>query len=338
MMHMCGYSQVFTRWTFLLACAVLSVGHLTAQTTEVQIMVNGSWDYVEDPSPGKDPNSAGQVLDRIVLVSPQHDTHGAFVFSGNNAAHFADKSVDESSGKSKIKLIPIYPQLASGIYYLDIENLLPKSGHQSTAKDLKPSNYINTQFVRVGKINEVLYNPKMPRVAVSLPEPDYYSTYTGKRGFSESKVDTKLIANQKRHKYTTWMVLHYWVNSIDGVVPSAGLTAILDDHSAYPPTNYTFKNDLGSSTPIGISVVMGAIKLDPDVSCDSFSLESFNMSSKLWGLTRYAKFPGEDLSGNQHAGVYHSECRLIPDNRAGGSADCHSAQMSINGIVGNSVP
>ena len=27
--------------------------------TEVQIMVNGSWDYVEDPNPNNDPTAAG---------------------------------------------------------------------------------------------------------------------------------------------------------------------------------------------------------------------------------------------------------------------------------------
>jgi hypothetical protein len=331
MKHKCLYPH-----TLEIAFLILMALHPTSSVaqTEVQIMVNGSWDYVEDPNPRNDPTAAGRSLDRIVLVAPQHSSHGAFVFSGNNAAHFVNKTVDKSGGRSEVVLTPIYPQLASGIYYLDIDNLQPKSGHQPTAKDRKPSNYINAQFVRIGKINEVLYtpNPKMPRVAISLPEPDYYSTYSGKRGFSESKIDTKAIANQKPHKYTTWMVLHYWVNNS----PSAVLTTILDDGTAYPPSNYTFRNDLGGSTPIGISVVMGAIKVDPDIDCDSFSLESFNMSSQLWGLTRYAKFPGEDLTGNQHAGVYHSTCG--GGRRAGGSADCHSAQMSTNGIVGGSVP
>jgi hypothetical protein len=322
MTHTCLHSQFLTRLAFLLVGALLVAGHSTAQTSEVQIMVNGSWDYVEDPNPGKDPNSAGRNLDRIVIVAPQTHSHGAFVFSGNDASKFLNMSVMPPQ--------PIYRQLATGIYYLDIANLAPKSGHKLTSTDLNPSNYINAQFVRIGKISAVLYEPdaEKPRVAISLPEPDYYSTYSGKRSFSESKVDTKPIVHQKPHKYTTWMVLHYWVNSS---ATSATLTAILDDQSAFSTPPLMFHNDFGSSIPPGISVVMGAAYGANNRCCDTFSKDSFDHSSTLWGLTRYAQFPEEDMTGNQHR-AYHSKCDCRQPLSAG-SADCHMAQMSINGIV-----
>jgi hypothetical protein len=294
-------------------------------------MVSGSWDYVEDPNPKNDPNSSGQGLDRIVLVAPQTPSHGAFIFSGDNATKFPQKDVHGNF---------ILPPLAkTGIYYLDINNLVQNSGHAPTASDLQPLNYINVQPVKIKTIETVLYkfNAGMPRFAVSLPVPDYYSTYNGPwlkgNGFSESKVDTKPITPQTPDGYyTTWMVLHYWVNGVGGVVPSANLTAILDDQSSYSTTKYSFTSDAGSQAPIGISVVMGAVYGQNDISCDSFSQQSFDHATALWGLTLYASFPAEDLNGIQYPGAYHYGCPAR-HGEAGGSADCHKAQISINGAV-----
>src|SRR5271154_4146314 len=88
--------------------------------SEVQIMVSGSWDYVEDPRPDKDPNQIGQTLDRIVLVSPQTASHAAFVFSGDNAAKFAPASPGQPPSMT--------PLPGPGMYYLDISNLTQGSG------------------------------------------------------------------------------------------------------------------------------------------------------------------------------------------------------------------
>lgn len=324
MMHTCRCPLLFGKIAMLLAMALLLARPSSAQVTEVQVMVSGSWDYVEDPNPENDPNPDGKILNRIVLVAPQTASHGAFTFSGNDATKFAQKDAHSNF---------INPPLAkTGIYYLDVNQLVQDSGLKPLATDLQPLICPAAQPVRVSKIKNILYTPNagMPRFAVSLPEPDYYSTYGGPKGsgVSESKVDTKPITPQTADGYyTTWMVLHYGVKRIAG----AALTAILDDKTNFPQQALAFSNDDGSSAPIAISIVMGAAYGQNNVSCDSFSQQSFDHSTALWGLTRYASFPAEDINGVQHPGAYHYGCSKPP--LANGSADCHSCQMSINGIV-----
>jgi hypothetical protein len=132
------------------------------------------------------------------------------------------------------------------------------------------------------------------------------------------------------------MVLHYWVNS---KASAAALFVKLDNAttpSTLPSLNFM---TTGASPVPGISVVMGAIAQECDFKCDSISQHSFDQDSSLWGFTRYAKFPEEDISGNQTRGKYNN-CPSPPHHcpQSGGSADCHTAQMSINGIIENSAP
>ncbi len=324
----CRYSQRLERITLLLVVVVFFSRPSAAQS-EVQIMVNGSWDYVEDPEPDKDPYAAGQTIDRIVLVAPHNATHAFYIFSGDDATKFAKS--------------PQPPEIKdTGIYYLDIKGLMANSGHKPQPSDTLPLNWSNLlpvpQPVSISKIRSVLYTPNsvMARFAVSLPKPDYYTTYSGAwgTGLSESKVDVIPINSQQPGKYTTWMVLHYWVNT----TPSATLNASLDDTSLPPITGrpYDFSIDanvVAMATVPAISIVMGAAYQENDFSCDTISQGSFKMSSALWQFTRYAQFPEEDMSGNQHAGVYHNCGGRV--QKAAGSADCHTAQGSINGAVQN---
>jgi hypothetical protein len=202
--------------------------------------------------------------------------------------------------------------------------------------------HLTPQPIRISTINNILYKPNgggMPRYAVSLPTPDYYTTYSGNwgGGFSESKLDVVPIANQLPSHFTTWMVLHYWVS---GTSASASLTAVLDDNGQLPTTPpYSFTIDANPKAPKAlvpaISLVMAAVKGQNNTVCDSFSQDSFDHATKLWGLTRYAKFPEEDPSGVQEPGVYASRCT---SGQAAGSADCHSPQMSINGAIENPGP
>jgi hypothetical protein len=333
----CFYSR-----TVSIAFLVLVALHFPVSSvaqTEVQIMVNGSWDYVEDPNPNNDPTAAGRSLNRIVLVAPQTASHNAFAFSGNDATKFKD-----ASGA----VIGNYQIPKPGVYYLDINNLTQSYSHKPLPADLKPqvcSNIKPTwQSIPTNKIRDIIYNHPnatgMSRFAISLPTPDYYTTYGGQFGFSESKVDVNPISSQTPANYTTWMVLHYWVTSLPNAAPSATFTGIPDDGSIFSLVSYTFTSSSG--TP-GISVVMAAVNGMNDYSCDSFSQESFDHATALWGLTRYASFPAEQASGSgvQIAGSYPG-CTKCPPGKvcivSGGSADCHACQMSINGIIENSAP
>lgn len=328
-------SHPLTRTALLITIAVLCTRFSIAQTTEVQIMVNGAWDFVKDPSPKKDPNSAGRKLDRVVLVAPYITSHGAFIFQGSDAATFLTPTLPPT---------PIYSPLDTGIYYLDINNLVQHSGHTRPVGDLAPVNCSGAaqQSVTAKTIKNILYKSAgSVRWAVSLPAPDYYSTYSGPRGTSESAVDVKPIpdspsAAKLAKSYTTWMVLHYWVNS---KAPSAMLFVKRDNATTPSPLpGVNFMTTTASPVP-GISVVMGAIGQECDYKCDSISQHSFDQDSSLWGLTRYAKFPEEDISGNQTRGKYNN-CPSAPHScsTSGGSADCHACQMSINGTIENSAP
>jgi hypothetical protein len=337
MKHTCVYSQTLGRVALLFAMAVFCARPSAGQM-EVQIMVSGSWDYVEDPSPDKDPNQSGSSLDRIVLVSPQTTSHAAFIFSGDNATKFAPSGPGQPPS--------LTPLPGPGIYYLDVSNLTQGSGHKPQAGDLMPLNYSNLQPtpqpIRISTIKNILYTPNgggMPRYAVSLPTPDYYTTYSGSwgggGGFSESIVDVLPISNQLPSHFTTWMVLHYWINSTSA---SASLTAVLDNGHPVSTASYLFTIDPNSNAPPAkvpaISVVMAAVYGQNNPVCDSFSKDSFDHATSLWGLTRYAKFPEENLSGVQQPGVYAAGCPTF-SGAAAGSADCHSPQMSVNGIVRN---
>lgn len=328
------YLHALTMAAVFIAIPALCTPFSDAQT-EVQIMVNGSWDFVKDPSPQKDPNSAGEKLDRVVLVAAYIKSHGAFIFQGSDAAHFLTDTLPPN---------PIYSPLATGIYYLDINNLIQHSGHTRPVGDLPPVIWSDTeaQSVPTKTIENILYNSSSNvRWAVSLPAPDYYSTYSGPRGTSESAVDVKVIpdsatATKLAKSYTTWMVLHYWVNSS---APVATLIGNLDNTTTpLPLPNLNFTTTSASPVP-GVSVVMGAIEQECDFKCDLISQHSFDQGTSLWGFTRYAKFPEEDNQGTQTKGKYNN-CPSPPHRcpKSGGSADCHSPQMSINNIIENSVP
>lgn len=326
MVDMCRYLQTLGKLVllFLIAGAVATP---TLAQTEVQIMASGSWDFVEEPAPEKDPTSAGQALDRIVLIAPHDDSHAFYIFSGDNATKFAATNPPPSITDH-------------GIYYFDIQNLIPSAGHKPQTSDTLPLNWSNlqpvAQPVSISKIRSVLYTPANQRFAVSLPKPDYYTTYSGAwgPGLSESKVDVLPISNQSPSKFTTWMVLHYWVSA----APKAILTARLDKDFTHPvtlnaPAFSIDSNGATTATVSAISIVMGAAGTENDFSCDSISQSSFDLSSKLWNWTRFARFPEEDKSGNQHQGIYHS-CSGMKA-MAAGSADCHKGQGSINGAVQN---
>jgi hypothetical protein len=308
------YLSMLGRMAFLIVLASPFARPVSAQT-DLQIMVSGSWDYVLDPHPDWDTNSSPQK--RIVLVAPKSMGHGAYVFSGDDASKFKNC---------------LNCSFAAGLYYLDIVS--PRTFAGGPALGELPPAPGPTLPADIQKIVEpAIYGPGggMQRFAISLPAPDYYSTYAGSygNGLSESMVSTGIITPGTPTKYTTWMVFHYQVLS--------GAAAKI---SSTQPVNGTLKPKLLSSTSIqfssngiekrlGISIVMGAQGANSNRFCDSLSSMSFSDAKKLWGNpSLYALFPEEDMLGNQ-TGVYHAECiPADPDTLSTLQMNFEKAQMT----------
>jgi hypothetical protein len=268
--------------TALLLLVVFFVSSLAAQT-EMQIMVNGPWDYVADPNPQNDPNPNGRSEKRVVVVAPTSTHHkDAQIFEGDKAFAFDAK-----------------PERSVGLYYLDIYNRVVPPADKRSAGPAPPT---YPAQVSASRIKQVLYSRRKVRFAVSLPVPDYYSTYTGPyslqgESLSESIMDsTHITVPDKKKDYTTWMVLHYWVSAEQ----AAKLTAILDDGIAFPAEDISFKSDSNPASVKGISIVMGAKDKNNDFQCDSYSSESFVRAMTLWRLSLYARFPAEKQVGIQN--------------------------------------
>ncbi|HLW52345.1 MAG TPA: hypothetical protein VKW06_05845 [Candidatus Angelobacter sp.] len=250
-----------------------------AKPVEFQIMVNGPWAYVADPNPSRDPNPNADKHKRVVVVAPLGASHQGFVYAG----------VDARSGD--------VGKVDSGLYYLDFDNRT-FAGSQA-ADDLPPMVY-QTPPVDPAKIEAVLYQGAS-RLAISLPEPDYFTTYVGQYGLglAESKVSGKhIMPSAPPREYTIWMVLHYQVTQ-----SPASVTSNIPD-PARPRARRAI--DVKDN---GISIVMRAAVPPVDMRCDTLSLETFAESRNLWGMVHHARFPEElDKKGTQNRGVYHYEC------------------------------
>jgi len=282
----CVFSQLLRRIVLLFVVTMLFTRVSVAQT-DLQIMVSGPWAYVVDPHPEKD---LGQpVQKRIVLAvtagSGSTMDHHAYIFSGDNASLFRAK-----------------PEMGPpGFYYLDIDRSVRTFNGTMSGSDVSPQPL--EASVDNAQIGNVLDHPSTPRYAISLPEPDYYTTYKGSYGdgLSQSIVAAQHItanSNTPPGMYTTWMVLHYWT--------SAAVPAILKD-PAGKLTPYAFANN---GYALGVSIVMGVPGMGSQSTCDSLSSDSFGKSKNLWNLPLYARFPSETdgIHGVQNIGDFHYDC------------------------------
>src|SRR5437016_10805736 len=96
MTHTCRYSHTLKSITILFAFAVLFTRPSAAQY-DLQIMVNGPWDYVIDPNPGKSPTPND---DRLVLVAPASMSHKAYIFEGTNATKPGNVRLDVNANSA----------------------------------------------------------------------------------------------------------------------------------------------------------------------------------------------------------------------------------------------
>jgi hypothetical protein len=258
------------------------VAPLSGQT-DLQVMVSGPWDYVQDPHDAK----------RVVVIVPISNVHdAATLFSGDDATKF--------NGKRRLE---------PGIFKLDINNRVYSSKISST----NPYRLQETTNIAVdikGVVEPTIYGPSIPRYAISLPKPDYYTTYSGAygNGTSQSIVSNQPIINSGgATDYTTWMVLHYAVSG----VAAAKLTGTSDDGSVTHNDDIQFVSSTGGST-LGISIVSMAKDNLGYWMCDSYSYDSFTHTKLLWGgLLLYALFPSVDSMGVQTRGDFHYNCSQV---------------------------
>lgn len=321
-----GYWQSLARIALLFAMAALCVKPSAAQQ-DLQIMVNGPWSYVANDDK------------TIFLVAPGSMHHKTYIFAGTDAAEFA-KPAHQGDVIPAGGLTLTFTHDGTPITY-------PSDGEGAAVYPAQ-ANPSRVSAVLTGK---ALTNPSAPQPSVILlPKPDSYSTFVDPNGhydgFSESKVyisDQAVMANRHAqtippHLYTTWMVLHYGVKNFP-----------VDITNASNGTKYTATDAMP-----GISIIAGDPAMRHDNTCDYVSLESFNDQTALWDLNagitskRYARFPMETMlpPGQQiHYHYDYADCSdetpIIPLRgsekspivwvAAGGSADCHTHQLSING-------
>ena len=228
-------------------------------------MVNGPWTYAAPQS------SSGST---IFIVAPRSIHHGPVtIFSGEDAYDFNNPS------NAGIEIDQ------TGQYTLTIPHLttcsLAPSGPPPMAYriDGVPSDKVN---IAIGGSHGY---------SISLPKPCYFTS-----GFeSRSKIDTVTPIQQPEKWYTTWMVLHYSVDTVDQAIVQGFQEPILFEN-----------NDIGHIP--AISIVMGTDESDNNTTrrCDSTSVRSVKDEMALFGQDRHVQFPS--VYGNQQSHTYEPGC------------------------------
>jgi hypothetical protein len=299
----------------LVSCNAMTPKSVSAQT-DVEIEVAGPWSYAPDPS---DSN-------RVIVVAPNLG-HMMAIFTGDDAFNYPTKT------------LPLGP------HRLDFTTACGSSTGSSYF--LYPvSNVDPTLISAVAKSTSVY--------SVSIPKPCSYETYM-ESVFKYNGVRPTTTADPER-SFTTWMILHYKVGS-------ATTGASLDQPSGAPP-NVTFGSNTTGSTKKAISVIVYQ-NTAPHTACDPESAAAFDANLDIWKQPHvYRAFPElVDMpvqnSNQQEPGVYNSGCAQtygssamaaadahaktaskkrtttngILQKRAPGRADCHAAQVNVNGVV-----
>jgi hypothetical protein len=303
-----------------------------AQQYDFQIMVSGPWDFVADPNP----SITGFPDDRIVLVAPAAQGHMARVFSGVHANDPSPTGAIAIQSSSSQDL---------NLYYIDFyPNIRTSSG---IAPDEEPiAVYTPARTVPSARIQSILYSydAKLPRYAISLPMPDYVSTYTGHygSGFAEAKIGTGSVTHATpKGSYTTWMVLHYTV----AVDPASTSISLQRRHLVKQPVqssnvvsdspDVTASGDAYEPNRYGASVsLMDPSTTGDDRRCDKLSGLSFSASVSMWHLQEHARFPIQlDMSGTQNPGNYDFSCGEYSAAQLGKAVADQKAVETINNQI-----
>ena len=288
----------------------------TNAQTAVEIEIAGPWSYAIDPADSS----------RIVIIAPK----------GHTMAVFTGEDVSQYSG------IPAQPL---GAHRLDFVKLSCGSAPEPSSFFLYPVNGVSFQTIQ----NAV---SSTSTSSISLPKPCSYESqvesifkYHGKRD-----VATK----DPERSFTTSMTLHY-------KVAATTTGGVLDGTTGKP---IPFGSNGGTAIK-AISIVLYQ-DADPDTVCDSHSATAFDATLALWGAAPVHRIfpqllytPGTNYN-QQIPGSYTPTCHQTLDNssmsmpknnhpnikrpkisaiaakqwpRSPGRADCHAAQVNVNGAV-----
>jgi hypothetical protein len=182
-------------------------------------------------------------------------------------------------------------------------------------------------------VTSILTNTGNPNYVIRLPMPYGYAAFPGSMGTSLSEVSSNPILNAASAPpslaYTTYMALYY---------PTVA--------------SFTLQNvTAGAGQTLNIVLSDDGLR-DPE--CDAPSLAGVKERDALWGLTQYARFPVQILSGGQwvQSSTYdYDDCinfgpalsRIQPGGMkrtTPSSADCHACELVVNGalpatVIGN---
>jgi hypothetical protein len=317
--------EFYTLSNLIVLCAsLISTGPLAAQnsnTYDLQIMVNGPWDYAPDPdSVGDCKDSSGH---RIVLVAPAMNgadkIHEASIFSGTAASQTPPATALHPDASAQGDL---------ALYCLNIDRGAV-SPQANPHKDEPANFYASQQTISKGKLLQVIQpgvngHPDAYRFAISLPRPDYVTTYAGSygSGFAESKVQTGTVAPETHpDNYTVWAVLHYAVPSATRQIDWRKFKS-LGGLPVPQPSVPVGTDDSRSGVTIAMTELLPS---NGDEQCDTVSGISFSSSMKMWHLAEHARFPVQRSTGGQYPGYY---LYAVCDESHGLDGDVLEAKLS----------
>jgi hypothetical protein len=253
--------HVFAFRFILLLFAILPAAQIARAQADVEIEVVGPWDYVSDSG------------NRIMLIAP-NSNHDVALFTGE------DSNLYGSSSDIKPK---------PGLHRLDLD--LADCGNPAASTDQLYPLKLSAQAVANA------LNAKTKRYGFSLPKPCYYETYQDAR----AKIADALPLPAKDDRFTTWMVLHYRVNTLSATL------ALNPDNGVTSSKPLPFGSNTGSSTK-AISIIM-EMNAGKDYICDRYSAQSVDDAKTLWGVqTLYRQFPVIDAHTEQQTARYSSTC------------------------------
>lgn len=276
--------------------------------TDVEIEVAGPWSYVHD----SDPN-------RIQIVAP--NGHNLRLFTGDSVFGYTASGITDT---------------LSGTHRLDFV-VSPCGASSPSAFFLYPINGLSEADIQA--------DISKATTTISLPKPCSFDSqiesvfkYHGTR---------PVIAGDPERSFTTVMTLHYKVKP--------GTTEAVVDNSAAKTIGFG-TNTRSSKKAISIVLYMRG---NADTSCDSHSALTFDDVLSLWNAPHpYRAFPklkytlggssNQQISGSYAPGCAQSAngASTPADSKTGhpkksedyhemapGRADCHAAQVNINGVV-----
>jgi hypothetical protein len=308
-------SVVWAKVVFVILFAAASSTAAIAQTA-VEIEIAGPWSYAPDPT---DPT-------RVVVVAPKG--HAMSVFTGDNVSLYVNQTA---------------PPL--GPHRLDFASVSCGSPAPASSFFLYPVNGVSSQNIQNAESSTSTFSVSLPKPCSYEDQAESVFKYNGMRDVTTSDPE---------RSFTTSMTLHYEV--------AATTTGAVFDSATGTPI--TFGSNSGT-TKKAISIVL-YLDMAPDTACDSQSADAFDSTLTLWGVapvhrvfpqlsytpgsTYNQQIPGsytltcsQTLNGpatavtnNQHSNVKRPKKNAIAPKDwplSPGRADCHAAQVNVNGVV-----